>query len=203
MFQEILSAIQSVCGALNSGDFQSLDLNAMNSGFDQNLNVQMQACMNDIVQTNMNNPHVQQMYQTHRQQGGMLDFPTYCAQYAETGGFTAAGMQRLAQSRTQIQANDQRNMNAYRECSANLQQETTACRHAVQDKWANQRGENLAAQATFVNGADGTAWQLPTNLSPGQVAHDPGSGNVFAMDVHGQYWMSDGQGWWQSMNYRG
>ncbi len=85
----------------------------------------------------------------------------------------------------------------------NLQRETTDYRNSVQDKWARQRGEAPAAHATFVNSATGTGWQLPTNLSPGQSVRDPGSGNVFAMDVLGQYWMNDGHGYWQSMNYQG
>ena len=203
MFDALFSSLQNAMSAFGGVNFCSMDLNAMNSAFNSGLNAQMQAVSNHIVQQNMNNPDCQQLYQAHRQQGGTLDFPAFCLQYAETGGFTPEGKQRYMQSRTQIQTQDQANMNAHRQYSENLQRETTAYRNAVQDKWANQRGETLSAEATFVNSANGTAWQLPTNLSLGQTVRDPGSGNDFAMDIHGQYWMTDGHGNWQSMNYRG
>jgi hypothetical protein len=202
MFQHLLSALESLCGAMSSGDFLSIDPNAMNAGFNAMQNAQMQAAQNQLIQSNMNNPLVQQMYQSHRQQGGTLDFPTFCLRYAETGGFTPQGYANAMHSRQQIEAQDAASMNAYRQHSQQLQESTTNYRQTVQDSWTNQRGENLSGQSPYVNSSDGSTWQLPNTAAPEQVYHDPSSGNYFAMDAHGQYWMSNGQGWWQSMNPR-
>ena len=203
MFQSILSALESLCGSMNSVNFLSMDVNAMNAGFNNQLNAQMQAAHNQMMHSNMNNPQIQGMYHTHRQQGGQLDFPTFCLRYAETGGFTPQGYANLAHSQNQINNNDARNMQAYHQHSSQLQQQTVDHRNAIHDKWADQRGENLSGQSHYVNSADGTAWQLPNTASPGQTYRDPASGNYFEMDPHGQYWMNTGDGWWQSMHPQG
>jgi hypothetical protein len=202
MFQAILSTLSAVGQALSSGDFCNIDVNAMNAAFNANLNNQMQASFNNMMQSNMNNPEIQRQYQVYLQQGGTLAFPGYCQRYAETGGFSQQGFQRAMQTQAQIHAQDTSNRNAYFQHSQQVRQETNDYRNNVQDEWAKQRGENLSAQAPFVNPQDGSTWQLPTNATPGQVFHDHASGNNFAMDVHGQYWMNNGQGWWQPMDYR-
>ncbi len=132
MFQHLLSALESLCGAMSSGDFLSIDPNAMNAGFNAMQNAQMQAAQNQLIQSNMNNPLVQQMYQSHRQQGGTLDFPTFCLRYAETGGFTPQGYANAMHSRQQIEAQDAASMNAYRQHSQQLQESTTNYRQTVQ-----------------------------------------------------------------------
>ena len=203
MFESLLSALESLFAGLNSGGFLSMDVNAMNAGFNNQLNAQMQAAQNQMIQSSMNNPQVMQMYQAHRQQGGQLDIRTFCLQYADTAGFTPQGYANLAQSRNQINNNDARNMHAYHQHSSQLQQQTVDHRNAIHDKWAEQRSENLSGQSHYVNSADGTAWQLPNMASPGQTYRDPASGNSFEMDPHGQYWMNTGDGWWQSMHPRG
>ncbi|WP_010587040.1 hypothetical protein [Schlesneria paludicola] len=202
MLKEIVSTLAAVCTAMTAGDTFGQDLNAMNAAFNARLNGQMQATTNNIVQSNMNNPYVRQMYLQYQQQGGRLDFPSYCFRYAETGGFTPEGTARAIQSQQMIHQRDQANMNAYLQYSAQLQRDTNDYRNAVQDKWARQRGENLSAQATYVSGSDGSSYQLPTNATPGQIFQDRASGNYFGMDIHGQYWMSNGQGWWQPLTYR-
>ena len=118
MFQSLLAAIEALFAGMNSGNFLSLDVNAMNAGFNNQLNAQMQATQNQMIQSNMNNPHVQQMYQAHRQQGGQLDFPTFCLRYAQTGGFTPQGYANLAQSQHQINASKAAHMQAYHQHSS-------------------------------------------------------------------------------------
>ena len=202
MFKSLIPTLAAFLGAVTSSNAFSQDLNAMNAEFNARMNAQMQASTTSIIEQNMNNPHVQQQYQIYLQQGGTLDLTSYCYRYAETGGFTQDGFRRAMQTQAQIHAKDQASMNAYHRHSEQLRQETAAYRNAIHDKWARQRGENLSAQATFVNNADGTSWQLPTNVSPGQIVQDRSSGNYFCMDIHGQYWMSNGQGWWQPVNYQ-
>lgn len=198
MFQELFSALSSMCGA-SSGGFP-MDLNAMNAAFNANMNNQMQTMYSQMMQSNMQNPQIQQQYQMYLQQGGTLSFPAYCHRYAETGGFTPQGYANAMQTQQQIYAQDTAAMNSYRQHSAQLQQATHDYQTAVHDKWAQQRGENLSGQSPYVNSGNGTVWNLPNTAAPGSVYHDPASGNYFRMDEHGQYWMSNGQGWWQSMN---
>ena len=202
MFQALLSTLSAAVQAFSSGDFCNMNLNAMNDAFNANMNAQMQARFDSIMQANMNNPEIQRKYQVYLQQGGTLNFPSYCQRYAETGGFTPQGYQQAMATQAQINAQDAANMNACHQHSAQLQQSTWEYRNNVQDQWAQQRGENLSGEAPYVNSQDGSTWQLPTNAAPGQVFYDNSSGNHFVMDVHGQYWMNNGQGWWQSMDYQ-
>lgn len=173
----------------------------MNDAFNQQMNGQMQSRTHNIVQTNMNDPYVQQQYSIYQQQGGQLDFPNYCFRYAETGGMTWKGTQQAMQSSNQIHQQDMNNYQHYVDGSRAMQQATYDWRNSVQDKWARQRGENLTAQSTYVNGSTGASWQLPNNASPGQVFQDDRTGTVFMMGGQGHYWMNNGQGW-QAMQYR-
>ena len=198
MFKVILSSILLVMLA-NQAFAQ--DANAMNDAFNQQMNAQMQSRTNSIVLTNMRNPYVQQQYRLYQQQGGQLDFPNYCFRYAETGGMTWEGTQKAMQSSNQIHQQDMNNYQRYVDGSRALRQETYDWRNNIQDKWARQRGENLTAQSTYVNGSTGSSWQLPNNASPGQMFQDGRTGTAFWMDGQGQYWMNNGQGW-QAMQYQ-
>lgn len=201
MLKSLLSTLAAACIAMTIGDVYGQDLNAMNAAFNARMNAEMQARTSNIVQSNMNNPHVRQMYQQYLQQGGQLNFPSYCFRYAETGGFTHEGTARALQSKQAIHQQDQANMNAYLNYSAKLRQDTYNYRNEVQDKWARQRGENLSGQSNYTS-QDGSTYQLPNNASAGQIFQDKASGNYFGMDAHGQYWMNNGQGWWQPLTYR-
>ena len=77
MFQELLSTLSAAVQAFNSSDFCNMDLNVMNNAFNANLNSQMQAHFDGIMQANMNNPEIQRQYQVYRQQGGTLSFQCY------------------------------------------------------------------------------------------------------------------------------
>lgn len=201
MFKSIFSTTAAALLGVVANQATAQDFNAMNAAFNQQLNAQMQAATSNIVQTNMQDPYVRQQYRIYQQQGGQLDFPSYCFRYAETGGMTREGTQRAMQTSNQIHNQNMNNYQQYVDGSRALKQETYDWRNNVQDKWARQRGENLSAQSTYVNGTNGSAWTLPNNASPGQMFQDRSSGNYFYMDLHGQYWMNDGQGW-QSMHYR-
>lgn len=198
MFKIILSSIM-LAMLVNQATAQ--DANAMNAAFNQQQNGQMQTMTRNIVQTRMNDPYVQQQYRIYQQQGGQLDFPNYCFRYAETGGFTPHGTQRAINSSNQIHNQDMDNYQRYVDGSRALSQETYDWRNNVQDKWARQRGENLTAQSTYVNGSTGASWQLPNNAFPGQVFRDYRTGTAFMMGAQGQYWMNNGQGW-QAMQYQ-
>ena len=201
MFKTVLSAVAVVVLATISNSTSAQDFNAMNAAFNQQQNAQMQAMTNNVVYTNMQNPYVQQQYRVYRQQGGQLDFPNYCFRYAETGGFTPEGTGRAMESSNRIHQQDMRNYTRYTDESRALRQETFDWRNNVQDRWARQRGENLTAQSSYINGSTGSSWQLPNNASPGQMFQDRSTGTVFWMDGQGQYWMNNGQGW-QAMQYQ-
>lgn len=201
MFRTILSMITAAFLATTIDQTHAQDFNAMNAAFNQQMNAQMQAATNNIVQTNMRDPYIQQQYRIYQQQGGQLNFPGYCFRYAETGGFTPEGTRRAMNTSNQIHQQDMGNYSGYVEYSRRMKQQTYDERNATQDKWARQRGENLTAQSTYVNESDGSSWQLPNNASPGQMFQDGRTGTFFTMDGQGQYWMNNGHGW-QPMNYR-
>lgn len=200
MFKTLLSTVFAMCGLLMTGTAFSQDFNAMNAEFNARLNAQMQAGVNNIVQTNLNDPHVQQMYQVYLQQGGQLNFQSYCFRYAETGGFNPQATNNMINQSWAIHRRDQANYSQYADESRRLRNDTYAYRDAVHQRQARQRGEGLTARANFENSADGSSHQLPTNLWPGQNYRDP-YGNVFHYDIHGRYWMYQNDGW-QEMNYQ-
>ncbi len=200
MFKTLFSTLAAAGLALSAAPAFSQDVNAMNNAFNAQLNAQMQSATQNMVQTNMNDPHVQQMYYVYLQQGGTLNFPSYCFRYAETGGMTPEGTGRAMRSSNQIHAQDMQNFNRYADGSRRMQQATYDYRNQVQDSWAAQRGDNLTARSTYVNDRQGTSWQLP-NASPERFVQDQTTGTMFYMDAQGQYWMNDGQGW-QGMRYR-
>ena len=201
MFKTVLSTVVLTVLAVTVNPAMAQDFNAMNAAFNQQLNARMQAMTNNVVNTNMQDPYVQQQYRIYQQQGGQLDFPNYCFRYAETGGMTWEGTRRAMRSSNQVHQQDMNNYQRYVDGSRALRQETYDWRNNVQDKWARQRGENLTAQSTYVNGSTGSSWQLPNNASPGQMFQDRSTGTVFWMDGQNQYWMNNGQGW-QSMQYQ-
>ncbi len=114
MFKTLLSTAVAMCGLLMTGTAFSQDFNAMNAEFNARLNAQMQAGVNNIVQTNMNDPHVQQMYQVYLQQGGQLNFQSYCFRYAETGGFNPQATNNMINQSWAIHRRDQANYSQYR-----------------------------------------------------------------------------------------
>lgn len=201
MFKTILTTFVVTILATTANHTIAQDVNAMNAAFNQQLNAQMQAASHNMVQTNMRDPYIQQQYQIYRQQGGQLNFPSYCFRYGETGGYTPEGTWRAINTSNQIHQQDMKNYGDYVEHSRRVKQQTYDDRNGTQDKWAHQRGENLTAQSTYVNGTDGSSWQLPNNASPGQMFYDNRTGTYFTMNGQGQYFMNNGQGW-QSMHYQ-
>ena len=201
MPKSLFTTVFAACLALSVTPAFSQDFNAMNDAFNARMNAAMNARTQNIVQTNMNDPHVQQMYQVYQQQGGTLNFASYCFRYAETGGFTPEGTRRAVQTSNEIHNRNMNNYSEYTDWSRRTKQQTYDYRNQVQDSWARQRGENLTARSTYVNDHQGSSWQLPNNLSAGQYVQDQSSGSVFYMDFNGNYWMNNGQGW-QGLRYQ-
>ena len=201
MSKPLLLTLAAVCFTFSISHVSAQDLTAWHAAQMAQTNAYGEAMINQFVQSNMQNPYVQQQYRVYQQQGGTLDFPSYCYRYSETGGMTKEGTERAMRAYRDIHARDQANYNAYAEWSRRLWQDTNDYRSATQDKWAEQRGEILNGQSTYVNDSNGSAWQLPNTASPGQMFQDRSTGNYFYMDPHGQYWMNNGQGW-QSMQYK-
>jgi hypothetical protein len=66
MFKTILSTVTVAFLAMTANQAFAQDVNAMNAAFNQQLNAQMQAASNNMVQTNMRDPYIQQQYQIYR-----------------------------------------------------------------------------------------------------------------------------------------
>ena len=164
------------------------------------LSRQMAAGQQQIVQANMQNPRVQQMYQQHRAQGGCLSFPDFAYQYAATGGFTPQGMANYAATERQIQANDMSAWQGYQQAQANR---GAAQMNMQQHSHNNQQefGHTLQGNSTWVDPNSGSSYALPHTAQPGAVYQDPNTGRYFGMDQQGQYHVWE-NGWWTRMQPR-
>ena len=196
MVRVFTSTMALLCVLGSVGNLMAQDLNAMNNAFNQQMNARMNQQLSGIIQTNMQDPRVQQMYRMHRAQGGTLDFPSYCYQYARTAGFTREGVQNAVNSDRAIERREQDHMNQYRAWSNNLQRETTDYRTSAHDRWARQRGENLSGTGTYGAGNGGPNWTLPHTTPVGGTIHDANTGNTFHASSHGGYWVQTPNGSW-------
>ncbi len=175
----------------------SQDYNAMMQQWqqqDQALTNQMRQMENGIVQGNMQNPQVQQMYQTYISQGGTMTFQQFAYNYAATAGFTPDGMARRNQNERQIQQNDQRALQGYRE---NQQQNSQWMQqmHQRNSEIAHQRGNLLNGTTDYVDPSTGQRYNLPHTVQPNTQLYDPNSGQGFYNNPQGNYYRQDPNGW--------
>ena len=163
----------------------------------QAMNAQMQAMQRGIVQQNMQNPRVREMYQGYLRSGGTLSFETYAYNYAATGGFTPEGMARYRLSESQIQQNERRAIEDYRASQA-ASAEALGRMHERNSEIAHARGNLLNGTTDYRNPRTGAEYNLPHTLPDESVFRDPASGNVFRNDAQGNY-QEEEEGTWEQL----
>ena len=136
MFKSFSTIVVALLATFTTSSTQAQDFNAMNAQFNATLNSQMQTTSDNLVQTNMNDPHVQQQYWVYLSQGGQLDFAAYCFRYAETGGFSEQGYRNMMQTTQQIHARDTANVQANHNHVNTLWSDTRAWQNQIHDSWA-------------------------------------------------------------------
>ena len=155
---------------------------------------QMQQMQNNIVQQNMQNPRVQQMYQQHVANGGQMSFQEFAYAYAGTGGFTPEGTNRWNQNERSIQQRDQAAVDAYRQ---NQGQNARAMQEMQnrQDEIAHARGNLLNGTTDYVDPGTGKQYNLPHTAQGGDTFHDSNSDQNFQRDGQGNYRREDPSGY--------
>ncbi len=164
----------------------------------QQQNQQFQRMEQQLTNQNMQNPQVQMMYQQYRQQGGQMSFEQYAYGYAATGGYTAQGIQYYNQVMNQINRQDAEALRNYHNHVNQLWADTNAYRNDVYNRMAYHRGELLSGNGTYVNPHTGYSYQLPYTSGTGTTYTDY-YGNMYQIDNQGNYWSSNGNGYWQPM----
>lgn len=170
------------------------DWNALNNAFNQQLNAQMQGGLDAMIQQNMADPRIQQMYQQALANGTFRgSLADYAYAYAATGGFTPQGYAVAMGTNADI-ANRHNQMMA----------DYWASQKAVQDAYAGwtggfaanqwEGGLGLMGQSTY-QGAWGPQ-QVPHTWQPGGFYG--WNNQTWHVDQSGQYWMADpsGSGYW-------
>lgn len=172
------------------GDFTQMDISgAYNQQVQQN-NAYFQQMTGNMVQQNMQNPRIQQLYQQYCWQGGQATFEQFCYMYGATGGFTPQGIQQYNQTTQGINNQQQQAWAQY--------QQAQAQRAQAQSQYANgyyqnqqQAGYNLQGQATYYS-PNGTQ-QLPYTWQPG--GYYQYNNQNYYVDPNGQYHQVDPNGW--------
>ena len=171
------------------GDFTNMDITGMyNNQVNQN-NAQYQQMTNGIVQQNMHNPQVQNMYRQYQQQGGQASFEQFCYMYGATGGFTQQGINQYHQVQQGINAQQQQAWSQYQAAQA---QRAQAQRQYANGYYQNQQeaGYNLNGHGTYYspNGSQ----QLPYTWQPGNYNYN---NQTYHVNPYGQYYQVDPNGW--------
>lgn len=165
---------------------------------DAELSARMRQTEQNIVQQNMQNPRVQEMYQQHLAAGGRSSFQDFAYSYGATGGFTQEGMKRWNESERNIQQRDQAAINDYRQNQQQNQQALTDM-YNRQNEIAHQRGNLLNGTTDYVNPQTAQQYNLPHTAQPGAVLQDPSGGQTFRRDGLGNYQQGDNFGNWQDL----
>lgn len=160
------------------------------------LDYQMQQAQNQIVNQNMNNPAVQQMFQQYQNAGspyGQMTYEQFAYAYAATGGFSAQGMENYNRTTREINARDSAAQRDYQNYVNNLWSSTNQYRSEVYDRQQRDFGDLMTGSTWYGNSGDGQRYYLPYTAQQGQMYTD-GYGRTFMVDAGGNYQMVDANG---------
>lgn len=192
----LLFALFSVSQNCFAQDYQAMIQQQLQQG--NALANQMQQMEGGIVQQNMQNPQVQQMYQNYINNGGTASFQQFAYSYAATGGFTPEGRQIWNQNEARIQRNEQQAVQRYRD---NQAQNYQAMQQMNQrnDEIARARGNLLNGTTDYYQPGTNNQYNLPHTLQPNNYYYDQGSGQNFYRDPQGNYQRQGQDGYWYGL----
>ena len=153
----------------------------------EQLSQEMQQREAQIVQQTMQDPRCQAMYQQYRARGGPASYPEFAYRYAATGGFSPQGIAQWNQNEA---ANAARERAAVQRLRQAEQQRGDAQRQQNDRFYERQqeRGRLLTGQGTWIDPNTGQRQVLPY-LGPNNTYTDPRTGNQYARDQRGRYWV--------------
>ena len=199
MLRRILSltSLVVICQtSLHAQDYGAMIQQQMQQG--ANMAAQMQQMQQGIVQQNMQNPQVQQMYQQHLAQGGTMSFEQFAYGYAATGGYSQQGKQQYYQNEQMIQRNEQAAIGRYRDSQAENYQAMQDM-HQRNSEIAHHRGNTLNGTTDYRDPSNGNTYNLPHNMPPNSYQYDYNSGQVFRNDQQGNYQRGGNDGYWYDL----
>lgn len=168
----------------------------------EQLNHQMQQSQNQIVNRNMNDPRVQQMYQHYLNAGspyGQMSAQQFAYLYAATGGFTREGLAKYHQTTRQINAKDHAAQRDYHNHVNNLWSTTHRERADVYHRQQQDFGDLMTGNTWYGHSTTGERYYLPYTVQQGQTYTDY-YGRTFTMDSRGHYRMVDEHGYTHHLN---
>ncbi|MBL8892518.1 MAG: hypothetical protein JNL67_21255 [Planctomycetaceae bacterium] len=160
------------------------------------LHYQMQQAENQIINQNMDDPRVQQMYQQYLQAGspyGQMNAQQFAYYYAATGGFSREGMINYHQTTREINARDRAAQVGYRNHVNNLWGATNQERFDVYNRQQRDFGDLMSGSTWYSSSGGDDRSYLPYTAQQGQTYTDY-YGRTFMMDSMGHYQMVDPNG---------
>jgi hypothetical protein len=121
------------------------------------LSMQMRQMEANIIQQNLNNPQVQQMYRQHLAQGGRMSPQQFAYEYGRQGGLTPQGRANAAAAQAQINANNAAANAAYRNHQQQLQQQRQQDYNAFHNR-QTAAGNTMMGVTTYYNPQDGRCY---------------------------------------------
>ena len=145
-----------------------------------------------IVDQNMNDPRIQEMYRAHRMQGGMMTLEQFAYWYGATAGGT--NVKGYVDNENDIARKEAKAVKNYHEHVGSVWGDVKAHRDEVNDRIAGGRGDLLRGGWNFGNPHTGGVDYLPTNVPAGHVDTDYYGGRR-TMNSDGSYEYTAPNGW--------
>jgi hypothetical protein len=190
-----LAALIAVAGLVETGRAQWIDFDTMIKDAVARQNAIIGAAEHNtraIVERNMNDPNVQEMYRTHRMQGGMMSLEQFAYWYAATAGGT--NVKGYFENERDIAAKEAAAEKAYHDHITNLWGDVKRHKDEVNGNVAEGRGNLLGGGWSFSNPHTGGVEYLPTNVPAGHVETDYYGGRRM-MHTDGSYEYTTPTGW--------
>lgn len=148
--------------------------------------VQMQQIETGIVQQNLQNPQVQQMYQQHLQSGGTMTPEQFAYGYAATGGYSPEGRARFQQNELANQQKEKQAHDGYVDAQRDrglAQQQMLEQENQI----SNARGNLLSGTTDYVDPTTGETFNLSHTAPGNSFAETPNSSDSFFRDTQGNF----------------
>jgi hypothetical protein len=190
-----LAALIALAGLVQTGRTQWVDYDSMIKEAVARQNELVRAAERngrEIVEHNMNDPRIQELYRAHRMQGGQMTLEQFAYWYAATAGGT--NVEGYIDNERGIAEKEARAVKEYHEHVGRVWGEVKDHRDGVNDRIAGGRGNLLRGGWNFENPHTGGTEFLPTNVSTGHTETDYYGGRR-TMTPGGSYEYTAPYGW--------
>jgi hypothetical protein len=190
-----LAALLAFAGLAQTGHAQWVDYETMIKDAVAKQNEVVRVAVRngrEIVEQNMHDPRIQQMYRAHRMQGGQMTLEQFAYWYAATAGGT--NVKGYYDNEADIAHKEAAAAKAYRDHVNTLWGEVKEHRDGVNDRIARGRGDNLSGDRDYYNPTTDRTERLPYTAPAGDVETDYYGGRR-TMHTDGSYEYTTPNGW--------